>query len=266
MRSLNTSLPSSNISSARLHSERPPEQLLQSFKNAALSVTNLYKQAASDRSSARLAGYQDALDDLLTFLDQENLGLGDGEGWKVRQWATERYDGTSHGTIAGDSDDDRQDGGGTKATTPSRTDRQASQDSDGRNLSPSPLDQTPATTKNEPLVEEVTNAPVFTFTAAPNLPILDVDMQSTEQTQSRSHTGSETSTNASNRVPSIIRGPKGSYRHGNLRHGSRSSASRESTSIIGAKRKFQFSDFFDISNVPGNGRDGSVGKRGKFTQ
>lgn len=43
------------------------------------------------RSRSLAAGYQDALEDLLDFLDQKNLGLEDGEGWRVREWATRRH-------------------------------------------------------------------------------------------------------------------------------------------------------------------------------
>ncbi|KAL1310659.1 hypothetical protein AAFC00_000926 [Neodothiora populina] len=97
LRNLRTSLPRTSPASGS------PHELLNAFKAAALSVTNLYKTAATEQARTRAAGYQDALDDLLTFLDLENLGLGvDGEGWRVRQWATERY----HGTAGGHSDDE----------------------------------------------------------------------------------------------------------------------------------------------------------------
>lgn len=82
--SLNTSLPRS------FPARQPNPDLHQAFKAAALSVAQLYKTAAADETSARSNGYQDALEDLLSFLDQQNLGLGDGEGWRVRQWATEK--------------------------------------------------------------------------------------------------------------------------------------------------------------------------------
>src|SRR5271170_1311326 len=91
MRSLNTSLP--GTSPSKQHGTEPPEQLLQAFKAAALSVTKLYKTAAADQNRARSEGYQDALDELLAFLDREDIGLSDGEGWKIRRWATERLDG-----------------------------------------------------------------------------------------------------------------------------------------------------------------------------
>lgn len=81
MRHLSTSLPARGPA---------PAELLPDFKAAAQAVTTLYRNAATSQQHARTAGYQDALDDLLLFLDRGNLGLMDGEGWKVRQWATER--------------------------------------------------------------------------------------------------------------------------------------------------------------------------------
>jgi hypothetical protein len=71
----------------------PAEDILGDFRQAALSVTRLYKSAAAASLKARSEGYQECLDDLLAFLDKEQIGLGGGEGWKIRQWATERLDG-----------------------------------------------------------------------------------------------------------------------------------------------------------------------------
>ncbi|KAH0161158.1 hypothetical protein KCU67_g6443, partial [Aureobasidium melanogenum] len=104
MRSLNTSLPRTSPR----RNQQPPEALLSAFKAAALSVTNLYKNAASEQARSRAAGYQDALDDLLSFLDKENLGLDDGEGWRVRQWATERFDGAHSASRESDDEDEEQ--------------------------------------------------------------------------------------------------------------------------------------------------------------
>ena len=81
MRSLNTSLP--GTSPPKQQKGEPPEQLLQAFKAAALSVTKLYKTAAADQGRTRAEGYQDALDELLAFLDREDIGLSDGEGWRI---------------------------------------------------------------------------------------------------------------------------------------------------------------------------------------
>lgn len=92
LNSLNKSLPRSfprRQINADLH---------QAFKAAALSVAQLYKIAAADEDSARATGYQDAVEELLSFLDSENLGLGDGEGWRVRQWATERLSQNRYGS------------------------------------------------------------------------------------------------------------------------------------------------------------------------
>lgn len=96
MRSLNTSLPKTR---------RQPD-VHQSFRTAALNVTNLYKSALADIDHARSDGYQEALDELLAFLDRENMGVGDGEGWRIRQWATERLDGAQPKQSSSDSDED----------------------------------------------------------------------------------------------------------------------------------------------------------------
>jgi hypothetical protein len=95
MRSLNKSLPKTDVH--------------QSFRTAALQLTNLYKSAVADVDRARSDGYQEALDDLLTFLDKENLGVGDGEGWRIRQWATERFDGSRHANSDEDDEVDLDD-------------------------------------------------------------------------------------------------------------------------------------------------------------
>src|ERR1700709_2857179 len=107
MRSLNTSLP--GTSPPKQYHGEPPEQLLQSFKAAALSVTKLYKTAAADQGRARAEGYQDALDELLAYLDKEDIGLSDGEGWKIRRWATERLDGRDTVSQNMESDDETGD-------------------------------------------------------------------------------------------------------------------------------------------------------------
>ncbi|KAI8966539.1 hypothetical protein F5Y11DRAFT_343281 [Daldinia sp. FL1419] len=83
-----------------------PEQLLDSFKAAALSVTKLYKTSVAAQTKARADGYQDCLDDLLAFLDKSNIGVSDGEGWLVRKWATERLDGRDISPQAVESEDE----------------------------------------------------------------------------------------------------------------------------------------------------------------
>lgn len=90
-------------SSKRQKRSHPPAGVQQAFKAAAFSVTQLYKAAAAEEDAARAAGYQDAIAELVTFLDDENLGVGDGEGWRIRQWAHERL---TPDTIGSDSDVD----------------------------------------------------------------------------------------------------------------------------------------------------------------
>lgn len=108
MRSLNKSLPKTR---------RQPD-VHQSFRTAALNVTNLYKSALADLDRARIDGYQEALDDLLAFLDKENMGVGDGEGWRVRQWATERLDGAVPKQSGSDSDEEYLDDKRARSSSP----------------------------------------------------------------------------------------------------------------------------------------------------
>lgn len=108
MRSLNKSLPTTR---------RQPD-VHQSFRTAALNVTNLYKTALAEFDKARADGYQQALDELLVFLDKENLGVGDGEGWRVRQWATERLDGAMPKHASSDSDEDYLDDKRARSSSP----------------------------------------------------------------------------------------------------------------------------------------------------
>ncbi|KAK4540400.1 hypothetical protein LTR36_009257 [Oleoguttula mirabilis] len=119
MRQLGTSLP-------RRRNDEPLD-LLSDFRTAARSVTNLYKTAASAQGKARAAGYQDALDDVLAFLDKENMGLMDGEGWRVRQWATARLEDAAGGVPeqkqqAGSDDDEvaerEEEAAGTRSSSP----------------------------------------------------------------------------------------------------------------------------------------------------
>jgi hypothetical protein len=70
-----------------------PEQLLDVFKEAALSVTKLYKASVAAETRARAEGYQDCLDDLVAFLDKDGQNLGERGASKLRKWAAERREG-----------------------------------------------------------------------------------------------------------------------------------------------------------------------------
>ncbi|EPS33341.1 hypothetical protein POX_a01674 [Penicillium oxalicum] len=264
MRSLNTSLPASTPR------PQPSEQLLQSFKAAALSVTNLYKNAVCEQAQARSAGYQDAIEDLLHFLDRENLGLGDGEGWKVRQWATAKCDGTGSQTSEEEdrADSEKSDQGATPLNTrkeppaPEPSSRQQS----APVSTPMPVPVThPETTTPTPQLQEVVASPaVFTFTAGPTFPQyqeLDMEMQPTDHSNSPLPEGSPVN------VSLMPRTPRQSHRHNHTHPYTNARPSpREAPATLGSKRKHTFPDFFDLSGLS-NGRDNTFGggKRGRFT-
>ncbi|KAI9373824.1 hypothetical protein BJX61DRAFT_361152 [Aspergillus egyptiacus] len=256
MRSLNTSLPKSS----------PPEQLLQQFKTAALSVTNLYKNAVYAESQARQAGYQEAIEDLLHFLDRENLGLTDGEGWRVRQWATERSDGLGH-----TSDDDETERR-TRSATPAAPRKETSEPEASRqapkSTPPSREEQvaapqpppTPAVQASE--AATLDRPPIFTFSAGPAFPQVqeqDMDMQNSDPSSPSPQNDTPVS------VSVLPRNSRQQNRHGNLSRVSPRTTARDSPVGIGSKRKLQFPDFFDLSGI-GNNRDlFGGGKRGRFT-
>lgn len=282
MRSLNTSLPSASR-------PQPPEQLLQAFKSAALTVTNLYKTALTDQAQARQAGYQDAIEDLLSFLDKENLGLGDGEGWKVRQWATERADGT--GVASSDSDDDRGDLEKARSSSPATARNQRPERDHSaqpsRSASP-PRTETAAQSQSQPQPQQqpvphtaeesnpFSRPTIFTFTAGPQFPQQyeqDIDMGSEHVATTNIASQEDGVSATSNLTPSmgvsvLPRNSRAQHRHtGSSRNNARSSTRDPSTGLgagLGSKRKFNVPDFFDLSGLGARDMFGG-GKRGRFT-
>ena len=272
MRSLNTSLPSS-----RSHRSLAPE-LLQAFKSAALSVTNLYKTAVTDQNNTRQLGYQDALEDLISFLDKENLGLRDGEGWKIRQWATERFEGGETTGNPMESDEDRVDTEKrARSSSPIPQARTSHDLEDVRDHSNT--DNTGLRTESAPppSTKEESHSPIkerpsmFTFSAAQPLPNQDVPMSvpdtSSGELQSSSDPPFEAPTSQSTgsvRVEVLNRNARLQNRHAGARHHTRSS-NRDTGFASGTKRKFHLPEFFDISNM-GSSRDGmnGGGKRGRY--
>ena len=270
MRSLNSSLPRSP---RRRRSNPPPEQLIQSFKSAALSVTNLYKTAAADQTRAREAGYQDALDDLLTFLDQQNLGLDDGEGWKVRQWATERLDGSPPAHAVSDSDDDRGETA-KRARSSSPVTQRATVPEVEQARQPS-RSTSPARAASVPMAPPATSQPqnnlsntpeVFSFRSAHPYPY-DVEMQAGD-TASNTTPQPEPLPSPTVRLEVVPRGSRTQHRGGSHqnRHGAKSTTSARSLgSGAGSKRRITVGDYFDLGSL-GDGKDGrdGGGKRGRF--
>jgi hypothetical protein len=256
MRSLNTSLPSARPA--------PPEALLQAFRTAALSVTNLYKSAVTDQNASRQMGYQEALADILTFLDKENLGLQDGEGWRVRQWATERYDGSAlPQQIESDDHDDRSESEQRpRSVTPTReqqvdTSTEPSETPRTERTAPNEDSSCPAT-QDQPAPN-----PIFYFSGNTASASAD-DMQTDEDGHQSTDGHGSLTTNNTTRVPSgASRSNRAPVKGGNQRHATRSST-KEFTFNAGTKRKFQIPDFFDISNIgPRDGTGGS--KRGRLS-
>ena len=269
MRSLNTSLPTSPRTR---RSKPPPEQLIQSFKSAALSVTNLYKTAAADQARARLSGYQDALDDILAFLDKENIGLDDGEGWRIRQWATERLDGNPHTHNSSDSDDDRgETAGRVRSISPPRTIPAEVAEPRQVSRSASPIRTVPAATPQPsaplPLIDAAHEREVFSFRSTHPYP-QDFDMQGPTASNPDTTHNSQTHYPPSNPAlrfdvqPRAARTPNRTVRHSNRPTGNTRSLGLGG----GSKRSFRAGDYFDLASL-GDGKDSSSGggKRARFT-
>lgn len=230
MRSLNKSLPS-----ARSNRPSPPEELLPAFRQAALSVTNLYKSAASYHDSIRQAGYQDAIDDLLKFLDKENLGLQDGEGWRIRQWATARYDVSHMQQSEGEEDESSEHDQRQRESSPEKPEEHEHVQS---------ASVPPSQTTTEQLQQS--EQPMFQFSHG-----TDNAMQ-TEQTNTP--TGD-----------SLVRVKVPNQSSRTARHHSRHANQPNSRVIaqsIGAKRKMPFPDISDIFNLGFEKKDEFDGNAG----
>lgn len=262
MRSLNTSLPRSTPR------RQPPEKLLSQFKAAALSVTNLYKDAIHEHDQAKEAGYQEAIEDLLHFLDRENLGLGDGEGWKVRQWATERCDGTASQTS--DEEERMESERPDRSSTPSTSRKEAVPEPTSRPTQPpaptaesTPAPQ-PASAPSSQSQDDSLAAPaVFTFSAGPTYPQrqdFEMDAQSSDNNATPpAPDGAPVS------VSVLPRGSRTQHRHNNLSRPHARPSTREPPAAIGSKRKLAFPDFFDLSGMNNSKDMFGGGKRGRFT-
>ncbi len=274
MRSLNTSLP--GTSPPKSHAPDPPEQLLQSFKDAALAVTKLYKTSIQDQSRARSEGYQDALDDLLAFLDKEDIGLNDGEGWRIRRWATERLDGREQAAQTVESDDEVEKS--ERDASPALQRTQSASQLSTRAASPlraecAPPSMPPPTPMHQPTMLPPSGP--FTFRSSHAYP-QDTEMNSSDQESTDNTPAQEPQSDPPIQVqttqpPSssitITRPSRSSAsRHNNQsnRHGTRTS--NILGRLSGQKRKItNFGDFFDLGNL-GHGKDGfgGGGKRGRF--
>ncbi|KAF2840023.1 hypothetical protein M501DRAFT_671112 [Patellaria atrata CBS 101060] len=263
MRSLNTSLPVP--SSPKKPTTHPPEQLLQAFKSAALSVTNLYKTAAADQARAHAEGYQEALEDLIGFLDSKNLGLGDGEGWKVRQWATERLNGAVPTHSTSDSDEETEEDKRARSSSPilqgkpsldppqtNQTLSLPSPDNRSESAPPAAVEQ-----NIKPTFAMIPSNSEFTYRSNINYPSYhDIDMET-----NTSPSSANTNSSPPVRLEVFPRPIRSSARINNRQN------SRATTlgAGAGAKRKVPFNEYFDISGLHFPGPQGGAGhKKGRF--
>ncbi|RMY34461.1 hypothetical protein D0865_14181 [Hortaea werneckii] len=272
-----------------------PQDLLSDFKAAALSVTNLYKSADAAQKKSRAAGYQDALDDLLAFLDKEDIGLMDGEGWRVRQWATARLDDDSSGQ--------RQ----QQATT-SDTEADAERDEEDTNTRssspevqrkmhvPASSDPSEDATEQRRVVSEPpapqlqqqqrastpTSAPrtEFTFRSNQSYPSNHERESGMELDNSTAaSTPSAPSTTGEPPIRVVSRPNRARHAHRHRESGNRAANGPTINFNLGSgagnKRKIPYPDFFDISGIDFNNQDnrrdgrggnsgGGGGKRGRF--
>lgn len=245
-----------------------PEQMLDVFRAAALSVTKLYKSSISAQAKARADGYQDCLDDLLQFLDKTNLGLSDGEGWKIRAWANERLeirDGSPHG-IESDDDADKP-----EAMSSPEIHRSSSTSLPHPPQTTLPRNESQAQTEPAtPMVQEITvdepeiavpTQETFDFRSSHPYPQdaqAHLNIANLRLSDARSHDNSITSSP----TISVSRASSRSQRHGGSggRNGPR--GSNRLGYGAGAKRKVNFGEFFDLGNL-GQFRDGFGGSGAK---
>jgi len=276
MRSLNTSLPRA---SPRRPGQQTPGDILSAFKAAALSVTTLYKTAANDQTHARAAGYQDALEDLLTFLDKEDLGLGDGEGWRVRRWATERRDGSHTGKT--DSDDDEYD-------VQEEEKHNTRQQQRIRSRSPEMSKEEPASaqvdsheqhSQRQPQAQTQSSNPTFVFQSSHPFPTnhnreMNMDADSTSSSHDEPINHNTTTTNNSNNTTSTTTSdnpirveyharPTRTSRSNRTSNNRQTAARGPPGTTAGAKRKIPFGDFFDISGLSFDPRKDDFDRGGK---
>lgn len=254
MRSLNTSLPRATAQ----QQNQPSSELLSSFKAAALSVTTLYKVAAADQARARAAGYQDALEDLLSFMERDRIGFTDGEGSRIRQWTIERVDGNH--AARQDSEDDEEE-------TVEEDKHRASSPDDL--LRSNRMDQT----ARDPLPEtNCHNAQTARDTDAPPIPQPHQQEFAVPKDQSSFSFRSNHSYPSNHDREASADGPdQSSHAHKpstsqpmrlefvprpNRHRPSRSSTARSSASLprhlgagAGSKRRLPLSDFFDIGSL-----------------
>ncbi|KAI0187143.1 hypothetical protein F4808DRAFT_93676 [Astrocystis sublimbata] len=249
-----------------------PEQLLDAFKAAALSVTKLYKTSAAAQAKSRADGYQDCLDDLLTMLDRRNIGLGDGEGWQVRKWATERLDGRDTGPQVSDDEEEAEKIENERVSSPElpRMNTVPPPSAAPTGSAPPTL-QPPAVANSviEPIVQEphmitVPSQENFNFQSSHpypqesylNLANLDLSDSMRSSDNNTIQGPAATSHSQSNRI-----------RRKNLAQRPRNTTTGHLGRGAGQKRSINFAELFDVPSLNFGGKDasGREGKRSRHT-
>ena len=244
-----------------------PEQLMDAFKTAALSVTKLYKTSAAAQAKARSDGYQDCLEDLMAFLDRQNIGLGDGDGRQIRRWATERLEGRDTALSSLDSEDeaDKTEMASSSPTTdanaavPQQPHQQPQQSQPTRpDAAPSaatPENITSATTfaaQSPPFV--VPTQDTFNFQSSipyppdSELSIANLDLSDSRPSDGSLHSGTQ------------------AFRPRTTRPGARPRGGHVGR-VAGQKRKINYAELFDLGSIGGKDMFGGSGggKRTKHT-
>ncbi|KAF2674321.1 hypothetical protein BT63DRAFT_7710 [Microthyrium microscopicum] len=178
MRGLRGSLP---LASSRRN------ELLQPFRDTACALTTLYKDASAEVDRAYSTGAKEALEELLAEMDRENLGLQEGEGWRVRQLVMQLYQGLE-GTEKSESgnnasvekkaqEDVSPRGSSSPIPMPPITEPTTTREQQSRSLDTEPVDarqQSPPAPKSVASTSGSLIHPIFTFTAPhPTLPVVD---------------------------------------------------------------------------------------------
>ncbi|KAI9725905.1 MAG: hypothetical protein M1828_002232 [Chrysothrix sp. TS-e1954] len=268
MRTLDTSLPKST---AKKRPHQQSGELLQAFKAAAFSVTQLYKTAASEEDTSRagrIAGYQEALEDLQDFLDRQNIGLDDGEGWQVRQWALQRSAGVA---TQSDAEDEVEEEKRTRSTSPTlqrRTNGERSRSSPRTSSEELPRSESmpPAgassTTTIAPATAQSSRPPepfLFRSNVAAPPQMRDIDMDALESTINASAVKPGTALNPTAPIQLEV---KQKPSRSALARQSNHNRERVSSRRAGIKRKASVHEFFDISGLNGDDERGGGGGGG----
>ena len=244
-------------------------------------MTNLYKAAAGEADKAYSEGYQHALEDLLGFLDRENLGLQDGEGWRVRQFVTERWDGGGGDREGGESDEEREEERrasspegkrkGSPAPVSASSTSSSSSTSQGRAESAPPVAPASEATSAQ---RNTTSIPASPQVQSYTVPSGDFTFQSSHQYPRDMETDDNGTVHINVLPHAPHRSSRVSSRSQNIDRRQQQLA-RNSSSLghgAGMKRRVGTAfDFFDLGGFGGkdpfggSGAGGGGGKRGRFT-